>query len=227
MRVPVAYAHVIGFRKTQGGPPLPISLDTLLDAFHQLDTWIQTLGYVGLFIVIFVETGLFLGFFLPGDTLLLTAGLLAERGHFDIRILIPLLIVAAVTGDATGYAIGRRAGPMLFVREDARFFRRRYLVRAHEFFERHGGKAIFLARFLAILRTFAPVAAGAAGMPYRRFSIWNIAGGVAWIVSMVGLGYTVGNALPGLDLLLIVVVFLVSIVPFLIHQLQERRRRRA
>jgi membrane-associated protein len=196
----------------------------VLDAFRHLDTWIQAIGYVGLFIVVFVETGLFLGFFLPGDTLLLTAGILAERGHFEVWILIPLLIVAAVAGDAAGYAVGRRAGPMLFVREDARFFRKRHLERAHEFFERHGGKAIFLARFMAIVRTFAPPAAGAAGMPYRRFSLWNAAGGVAWITSMVGLGYTVGNAVPGLDLVLIAVVFLISIVPFAVHQLRERRR---
>lgn len=185
----------------------------------------MTIGYLGLFAIIFVETGLFFGFFLPGDTLLLTAGILAQRGHFDVWILVPLLVIAAISGDATGYAIGRRAGPMLFARDDARFFRRAHLLRARAFFERHGGKAIVLARFMAIVRTFAPAAAGAAGMSYGRFSAWNVLGGVAWVVSMVGIGYTVGNAVPNLDVVLIAVIFVVSIIPIGVHWWRERRTR--
>ena len=187
--------------------------------------WIQAIGYAGLFVVVFVETGLFFGFFLPGDTLLLTVGILAQRGHFDLEVVVPLLIIAAITGDATGYAIGRRAGPLLFARDDARFFRRRHLERAREFFDRHGGKAIVLARFLAIVRTFAPPAAGAAGMAYGWFTVWNISGGVLWVVSMVGTGYLLGNTIPNLDLVLIAVVLVVSVAPVAWHWWRERARR--
>ena len=192
---------------------------------RHLDVWIQAIGYAGLFAIVFVETGLFFGFFLPGDTLLLTAGILAQRGHFDIEVLVPLLIIAAITGDATGYAIGRRAGPLLFVRDDALLFRRRHLERAREFFDRHGGKAIVLARFVPIVRTFAPPAAGAAGMAYGRFTLWNVSGGVLWVGSMAGAGYVLGNTIPNLDLLLIAVVFVVSVAPIAWHWWRERAGR--
>ena len=198
-----------------GASPLPISLESL----------IQAVGYAGLFLIVFAETGLFVGFFLPGDSLLLTAGILAQRGQLELAILIPLLIVAAVVGDATGYLIGRRAGPRLFAREDARFFRRRHLLRARDFFERHGGKTIILARFMAIVRSFAPATAGAVGMPYARFTAYNVIGGVAWVVSMLLLGYTAGDALPNLDLVLIAVVIVLSLIPAGLHLWRERRPR--
>lgn len=191
---------------------------------------VEWAGYVGLFIIVFAETGLLIGFFLPGDSLLIAAGLLAQRDHFSLVILIPLLIVAAVTGDATGYAIGRQAGPRLFAREDARFFRRKHLDRARSFYERHGGKTIVLARFLAIIRTFAPTTAGAAGMTYPRFTLYNVTGGVAWVASMTLLGYFLGEAVPNLDAALFVVVGIViaaSLAPAGWHLWRERRAARS
>ncbi len=194
-----------------------------------LESTITSIGYVGLFIIIFAETGLLIGFFLPGDSLLITTGLLAERGHFDVWILIPLLIVAAIAGDATGYQIGARAGPRLFRRSDSRLFKRQHLEAAEAFYRKHGGKTIFLARFLAFVRTFAPTIAGAANMPYRKFALYNIAGGVTWIVSMVGLGYVFGNAIPNVEVLILVIVGIIvatSVVPAGIHFLRERRKAR-
>ncbi|MCK6564647.1 MAG: VTT domain-containing protein [Dehalococcoidia bacterium] len=164
-----------------------------------LETLIETIGYVGLFAIVFAETGLLVGFFLPGDTLLITTGLVAQRGVLDIRILIPLLIVAAVSGDATGYQIGKHTGPRIFNRDDSRLFHRKHIERAKGFYDRHGGKTIVLARFLAIVRTFAPTVAGAAQMPYLRFAMFNVIGGVAWITSMLLTGYFVGEAVPNLE----------------------------
>lgn len=188
-----------------------------------IESLILTVGYVGLFAIVFSETGLFVGFFLPGDTLLTTAGILAQRGQLDLAILIPLLIVAAISGDAVGYNIGRRAGPALFKRENARLFRRRYLENARDFFRRHGGKAIVLARFIGIVRTFVPPAAGAAGMPSVSFTLFNVLGGALWVVSMLSVGYFVGNALPNLDLVLIGVIFLISVIPLAVHLWRDRR----
>ena len=191
-----------------------------------LESLVITVGYVGLVIIVFAETGLLLGFFLPGDTLLITTGMLAQRGHFDIWVLIPLLILAAVAGDATGYQIGRRAGPMLFRRDESRFFRRRHLERAKAFYDRHGGKTIVLARFFAIVRTFAPTVAGAAEMPYRRFALFNVTGGVLWITSMLAAGYVFGSAASSLEMFfagVLVFFFVVSIAPALWHLWRRRR----
>ncbi|MGI8926472.1 MAG: DedA family protein [Tepidiformaceae bacterium] len=191
-----------------------------------LESLITTVGYVGLFIIVFAETGLLIGFFLPGDTLLITAGLLAGRGELEILVLIPLLIVAAVLGDATGYQIGRKAGPRLFRRDDSRWFQRRHLERARAFYERHGGKTIVLARFLALIRTFAPTIAGAAGMPYRRFAVFNVAGGVLWVASMTLLGYWFGKKVEDVELVftgLVVVVIAISVAPAAWHLLRTRR----
>lgn len=191
---------------------------------------VEWAGYIGLFSIVFAETGLLFGFFLPGDSLLIAAGLVAQRDHFALELLIPLLIVAAVTGDATGYAIGRRAGPRLFAREDARFFHRRHLDRARAFYERHGGKTIVLARFLAVIRTFAPTTAGAAGMSYLRFTLYNVVGGVAWVLSMTLLGFFLGEAVPNLDAVLFLVVgvvIAVSMAPAAWHVWRERRAARS
>lgn len=192
-----------------------------------LETLIETVGYAGLFAIVFAETGLLVGFFLPGDTLLITTGLVAQRGVLDIRILIPLLIIAAITGDATGYQIGKHTGPRIFNREDSRLFHRKHIERAKVFYEKHGGKTIVLARFLAIVRTFAPTVAGAAQMPYLRFAMFNIAGGVAWITSMLLIGYFVGEAVPNLEVFFLFVVgffFVVSILPGAWHVWRERRK---
>ncbi|OAI40566.1 hypothetical protein AYO38_05690 [bacterium SCGC AG-212-C10] len=193
---------------------------------------IDTVGYTGLFIIIFAETGLLIGFFLPGDSLLITAGLVAQRGHLNIWILIPLLIVAAIAGDATGFQIGKQMGPKLFRRDDSRFFKKHHLLRAQEFYEKHGGKTIVLARFLALVRTFAPTVAGAAKMPYPKFALYNVFGGVLWVVSMLLTGYWVGSKVPNLEVFflgLLAVVVGVSVAPGAIHLYRERRngRRRA
>lgn len=191
---------------------------------------VETVGYPGLFLIIFAETGLLIGLFLPGDTLLITAGFLAQRGHFEVLILLPLLVVAAIAGDATGYQIGRKAGPRIFTREDSRLFKRRHLERAHAFYERHGGKTIFLARFMAFIRTFAPTVAGAAEMPYRKFAVYNIAGGLTWILSMVLLGYYAGRAIPNIEvfMFLLLAFFLgISLVPAAWHLLRQRRAQSA
>ncbi len=194
---------------------------------------VEWAGYVGLFIIIFAETGLLIGFFLPGDSLLIATGVVASKGHLEIEVLIPLLIVAAITGDATGYFIGKQAGARLFVRDDSRFFKRQHVLRAKAFYDRHGGKTIFLARFLAFIRTFAPTVAGAVEMPYRRFSFFNISGGVAWVASMTLLGYLLGEGVehlpvnPELALLAITgVIVAISLAPAAWHLVRERRASR-
>lgn len=191
-----------------------------------LETLVETIGYAGLFAIIFSETGLLIGFFLPGDTLLITTGLVAQRGVLSIWILIPLLIVAAVAGDAAGYQIGKHSGPRLFNREDSRLFHRRHLERAKDFYDRHGGKTIVIARFLAIIRTFAPTVAGAAEMPYSRFVVFNFIGGAAWVTSMLVIGYVFGKAVPNLEVFFLGLVgffFVVSILPGAIHVWRSRR----
>jgi membrane-associated protein len=185
-------------------------------------------GYAGLFAIIFSETGLLVGFFLPGDSLLVTAGLFAAAGRFDIVWLNFLLAVAAIAGDATGYWIGRRAGQALYSRPQSRFFRRDHLLKTREFYDRYGGITIVLARFMPFARTFAPVVAGVAEMTYRRFALFNVAGGIGWITSMTLLGYFLGRAIPGIgskiEYVIAVVVFL-SVLPMLIKLLQVRLRR--
>lgn len=194
---------------------------------RNLEGLIRTVGYVGLFAIVFAETGLFIGFLLPGDSLLITAGLIAQRGELDIVTLIAVLLVAAITGDATGYWIGYRAGARLFQREDSRFFKKKHLQRAEEFYEKHGGKTIVLARFVPFVRTFAPSVAGAARMPYTKFAFYNVTGAVLWIFSMTLLGYIVGEAVPNIDLLLLPIiggVVLLSLLPPAYHLWRERRR---
>jgi membrane-associated protein len=185
-------------------------------------------GYVGLFGVVFSETGLLIGFFLPGDSLLVTAGLFAASGQLDITTLVVTLCAAAVVGDAVGYAIGWRSGVALFSRPDSFFFRRDHLVRTQRFYEKHGGKTIIIARFMPIVRTFAPVVAGIAGMTYRRFATFNIVGGVLWVVSMSMTGYLLGRVVPDIDRhihIVVAVVIVLSLVPGFIAYLRERRVR--
>jgi membrane-associated protein len=184
-------------------------------------------GYVGLTAIVFVETGLLLGFFLPGDSLLVTAGLVASQGLLNVYLLGAILTVAAIAGDTLGYYIGRATGPRIFTREDSLFFNRKHLLRAHDFYERHGGKTIILARFMPIVRTFAPVVAGVAAMEYRRFVAYNVAGGFLWVWSMLFTGYFLGRYIPGIDRhiekVILIVIFL-SILPGIIGWWRERRR---
>jgi membrane-associated protein len=184
-----------------------------------------TFGVWALAAVIFAETGLMVGFFLPGDSLLVVAGLFARHGKLDIVMLNLVLSIAAITGDALGYWIGYRAGKALYNRPDSFFFRRKHLIRTHEFYEKHGGKTIVIARFMPIIRTFAPVVAGAAEMTYRRFAVYNIAGGIAWVTSMTLTGYFLGALIPNIDKhidkVAIVIIFL-SLLPALLSWLKSR-----
>ncbi|MBP9825538.1 MAG: VTT domain-containing protein, partial [Thermoanaerobaculia bacterium] len=166
----------------------------LLFSVEGLTQLIQWGGLAGLTAIIFAETGLLIGFFLPGDTLLLTAGLLsAATGKPDLGMMLVVLSIAAIVGDSTGYLIGKKAGPALYRRQDSRFFKQAHLQRAKAFYEHWGGITIVLARFVPVVRTFAPMVAGIAGMNYRRFVIFNVFGGILWIVSMTLVGYFFGQ----------------------------------
>jgi membrane-associated protein len=207
------------------------TLSDLISRLRDLPALIQWAGYVGLTAIIFVETGLFFGFFLPGDSLLVTAGLLASQGFsLDVYLLGLLLNIAAIVGDNTNYWIGRYMGPKVFTREDSLFFRRRHVERAHEFYEKHGPKTIVLARFMPIIRTFAPLVAGVARMSYKTFVTYSVLGGTVWIWSMLFIGYFLGRLVPGIDKhiekVILVVIFL-SILPGIISWLKERKAGRA
>ena len=187
-------------------------------------------GYAGMTMIIFAETGLLVGFFLPGDSLLVTAGLLSSQKQlvdFDIFLLGALLSVASIVGNSVGYYIGRVTGPRLFSRENSLLFNRKHLERAHAFYDRHGGKTIILARFMPIVRTFVPVVAGMGQMRYRRYTLYNIIGGLAWIWSMLLIGYFLGRYIPGIgdhiELVILVVIFL-SFLPGIIAWLRSRGR---
>jgi Uncharacterized membrane-associated protein len=186
-------------------------------------------GYLVLAAIVFAETGLFVGFFLPGDSLLFTAGLVASQGVFNPGYLILLLSFMAIVGDAVGYGIGYRAGTALYRREDTFWFRRKHLIYAKEFYERHGGKAIFLARFVPFARTFAPVVAGIARMPYLRFASYNVVGGIFWVCSMTLAGFYLGSITwvrSNLEKVVLLIVF-ASILPIVVEYLRQRFSLRA
>jgi membrane-associated protein len=190
----------------------------------ELEGLIKAVGYLGLFGIVFAESGLFVGFFLPGDSLLFTAGFLASQGWFNIWVLAPLLFFAAVVGDNVGYGFGRRVGPRIFKRQDSLLFHRSHLARAENFFKAHGGKTIILARFVPVVRTFAPIVAGAGKMNYRVFVLYNIAGGALWALGLTLMGYYLGNAIPNVDrylLPIIAIIILASILPPAIHLLKD------
>jgi membrane-associated protein len=197
---------------------------------HSLDDLIRWGGYVLLVAIVFTETGLLVGFFLPGDSLLITAGLVAAAGALNIWWINALLIVAAIVGDSVGYAIGARIGPRLFTREKSLLFNPRHVERTRQFYARHGAKTIVIARFVPIIRTFAPVVAGVGQMPYRRFLFYNVAGGVGWVTSMTWAGYLLGRAIPNIDEyihVVVIVVIVLSVIPIVVEILKERRRRAA
>lgn len=205
-------------------------METLRDWFHFLTDvrgLVQAGGYIALAIIVFTETGLMIGFFLPGDSLLVTAGLFAAKGDLNIVYLNVLLMTCAILGDATGYYIGKKLGPALFRKEDSLLFKKKHLIATHEFYERHGGKTIIIARFVPIVRTFAPVVAGMAGMSYRRFALFNIVGGIGWVFSMTMLGYGLVTMFPAteqhIEKVIIIVIFL-SLLPGVIEWLRARGR---
>jgi membrane-associated protein len=205
-------------------------METLRNWFHFITDvrgLVQWGGYVALSIIVFTETGLMIGFFLPGDSLLVTAGLFAAKGDLNIFLLNGLLMACAVAGDATGYFIGKKLGPALFRREDSLLFKKKHLIATHEFYERHGGKTIIIARFVPIVRTFAPVVAGMGNMGYRRFALFNIIGGVSWVFSMTMLGYLLVTMFPATEKHIekvIIIVILVSLLPGVIEWLRARSR---
>jgi membrane-associated protein len=197
---------------------------------YALDDLVRWGGYVVLVAIVFIETGLLVGFFLPGDSLLITAGLVAATGALDIWWLNVLLSLAAIIGDSVGYAIGARLGPRLFTREKSLLFNPRHVERTRRFYERYGARTIVIARFVPIVRTFAPVVAGVGQMSYRRFLFYNVAGGVGWVVSMTWTGYLLGQAIPNIDRhihIIVVIVIVLSVIPIVVEIVRERRKQSA
>jgi membrane-associated protein len=207
-------------------------METLSDLFHRL-TDVKGLiawgGYIGLTAIIFAETGMLVGFFLPGDSLLVTAGLFASQPQFGLNVYVlgGLLTVASVMGNSAGYAIGRATGPRLFTKDDSLLFNKKHLYRAQTFYERHGGKTVVIARFMPIVRTFVPVVAGMARMDYGRYTLFNVVGGIGWIWSMLFIGYFLGRYIPGIDEhieVLILAVIALSLLPGIIAWLRARSK---
>ena len=192
---------------------------------------LNSVGTLGLYAIVFAESGIMIGFFLPGDSLLFTAGLLSATKHvlWPFPLLVLGCAIAAIAGDQVGYAFGTRAGPRLFSRPDSRWFKHEHLQRAEDFYERHGSKTIVIARFVPVVRTFAPIVAGASKMEYRKFVLYNILGGAAWATVMLCLGYGLGKKFPGignyLDYAILVIVVL-SLCPLAFEYLRQRRRAR-
>jgi membrane-associated protein len=221
-------------------------MESLTELFHQLKEllnpkniidFMTTKGlmftYAGLVFIIFAETGLAVGFFLPGDSLLVVAGLVARAGRLNVAVLLSTLFVAAVVGDAVGYYSGLKLGPRLFARKKSLLFRPSHLQKAHEFYEKYGGKTIIIARFVPIVRTFAPIVAGAAQMSYRQFLAYNVVGGFAWVFSMILAGYFLGTVVERafgirledhIEKVVVVVVFL-SLLPPVYEYLKSRREK--
>jgi len=201
------------------------SIKHLLHNLYDVQSLIHRGGILLVCIIVFIETGFFVGFFLPGDSLLVTAGIVAAAGLLNIWVLLPLAILCAIVGDQIGYGIGRKAGQALYNRPDSMFFKRRHLERAHEFYEKHGGKTIIIARFMPIVRTFCPPVAGAARMNYGKYLTCDIAGGALWVGSMTLGGYGVGKLMPNLGdkihYVILAVVFL-SLLPAIIGAIRSR-----
>jgi membrane-associated protein len=210
-------------------------MQSFLDFFHQLTDvreLVRVGGYVGLTGIIFAETGLLVGFFLPGDSLLVTAGLFASQPQYDLNVwaLGAILTVAAIVGNTVGYVIGRASGPRLFTRDDSLLFKKKHLYRAQEFYRKHGGKTLVIARFMPIVRTFVPVVAGLANMPFALYTAYNVLGGVLWIWSMLLIGYFLGRAVPGIDKyieVMILVIVALSVLPAFISWWRSRSKAKA
>ncbi len=196
---------------------------------ENLTKLIQSVGYIGLFAIVFAESGLLIGFFLPGDSLLFTAGFLAAQGFFNIYWLIAILFTAAVLGDSVGYMFGKKVGPKLFDKEDSLLFHKKHLIHAETFYKQYGPMTIVVARFIPVVRTFAPIVAGIGKMNYRLFVCYNIVGGAIWTFSLTLAGYYLSRVIPNVEEnleLIIAVIILLSVMPPIIHILKERRRRK-
>lgn len=189
---------------------------------------IEAFGTLGLFAIVFAESGLLFGFFLPGDSLLFTAGLLASRGVLNFPVIAVGCALAAIAGDQVGYVIGRKAGPALFRRPESRFFHRKNVDRAKAYFDKNGPRTIILARFIPVIRTFAPVVAGVGQMNYRKFVTYNVVGGVLWGSGVTTAGYLLGESIPDIDrwlLPIIGVIVMVSFIPVGLELLKAFRNR--
>jgi len=187
---------------------------------------IKTLGVLGVIGIVFAESGLLIGFFLPGDSLLFTAGFLASQGYLNFWVLFWGTMIAAIVGDNVGYAFGRRVGPAIFTKEDSVVFNKKYVTKAQHFYEKHGKKTIILARFMPVIRTFAPIVAGVGNMNYRTFVTYNIVGGILWAGGMTTAGYILGNMIPDADKYMIPIVMgiiIISFIPGIYHFIKERK----
>jgi len=183
--------------------------------FYQLfnpEALITTLGTLGVIAIIFLETGAFFGFFFPGDSLLFTAGFLASQGYVSFPWLLIGVFMAAIIGDSVGYSFGRKVGPAIFTKEDSVFFNKKHLARAQHFYDKYGGKTIILARFIPIVRTFAPILAGVGNMKYGRFITFNLIGGFVWTWIMLWLGYGLGALVPNPDEYVIPIVLIIILI---------------
>jgi membrane-associated protein len=212
-----------GLTRRSAGGPYSVAVDLL----HP-DKLIEAFGTIGLFLIIFAESGLFFGFFLPGDSLLFTAGVLCAKADsplWPFPIVVIGVAVAAIAGDQVGYVFGRRVGPSLFRRPDSRLFRQAHVEKARNYFEEHGPKTIFLARFVPIVRTFAPIVAGVGRMEYRTFVTYNVVGGLVWAVGITTLGYLLGEAVDIDKYLLpvIAVIVLISVIPVALELRKAKR----
>ncbi len=196
--------------------------------FHiDIVSLVQTAGYIGLFAIIFAESGLFFGFFLPGDSLLFTAGLLASQGFFNFYALAVIFALAAITGDNVGYLFGKKIGPKIWNREDSFFFHKKHIERTHKFYEKYGNKTIVLARFVPIVRTFAPILAGVGEMEYKTFFKWNVVGGLLWSVGVSFLGFYLGNKIPNIEKYLfpiIVAIIATSFLPIIFEFFRKNKK---
>ncbi len=198
--------------------------------------FIALVGIIGVALIVFAESGLLIGFFLPGDSLLFATGFLIQTGlvQFDINLAVLIIFIAAVLGDSVGYAFGRKVGPRIFNKQDARLFKQEYVQRAQAFYEKHGGKTIIIARFVPIVRTFAPIVAGAGKMEYRRFLAFNVIGAFLWAAGLTYIGYFLGHTFEqmGIEidhilLPIIALIIFISILPPAIHILKDKKTRDA
>lgn len=192
----------------------------LIHRIHDVKTIIEWGGLLAICMIVFVETGLFFGFFLPGDSLLVTAGIVAATGHLPLVSLLVFVSLSAILGDQLGYFIGYKTGELLYSRKNSMFFKREYLEKTHQFYEKYGPKTIVLARFVPLVRTFAPAVAGVAGMEYKKFVVYNILGGILWVMSTVLGGFFVGSLIPNIENylhLVIAGVILLSFMPILLE----------
>lgn len=197
---------------------------------HYLDPIfiVNTLGLIGVIFIVFAESGLFFGFFLPGDSLLFTAGLLASSGYLNMYALLPLGILAAILGDSTGYWFGKKIGPKIFFKEDSFFWNKKHIERSKLFFEKHGKKALILARFMPIVRTFTPILAGVGVMEYKQFLRYNILGGILWVSGMSLGGFFLGKIIPNVDkyiLPIVLVIIFVSFLPAIIEIIKNKKHK--